>query len=196
MDKFLFGTYPTIWCQQFYCPWLDEVMNLFYCGYYFLMPGIVITFLIKRDYRFLIFSLSLVSFTYLGSFILYFLFPTLSPAMASEISVQLSNSSTKVFMFSSLTKWFQSQGGIIGGALPSSHVFGWVIWSLILVKKNRKIGLPFALMIPGVAISTVYLGYHHAMDPLTGIIWGYVCYRLVEPRCRYLIDEQNSIFPE
>jgi len=39
-DSFLFGTYPTVWCEQFYRPWLDEIMNVFYCGYYLLMPVI------------------------------------------------------------------------------------------------------------------------------------------------------------
>ncbi len=26
------------------------------------------------------------------------------------------------------------------------------------------------------AVSTVYLGYHHAMDPLGGLVWGAVSY--------------------
>jgi membrane-associated phospholipid phosphatase len=31
-------------------------------------------------------------------------------------------------------------------------------------------------MVLGVATSTVYLGYHHALDPILGLVWGAMCY--------------------
>jgi len=189
-DKFLFGTYPTIWCEQFYRPWLDECMNVFYSGYYLFMPLTLLTLLIKRKHAYLIYALSLASFTYLGSYILYCIFPTLGPSMTPEIT-ELSSQSHSGYLFSAITRWIQSGGSVIGAAFPSSHVAGSVIWTVIALKIRRPIGIFLTLMTPGIAISTVYLGYHHAIDPLSGMIWGFLSYKLVEPTCKHLINPQN-----
>ena len=47
LDRFFFGTYPTVWFQQFHSPWLYEFMNFFYCGYYLWMPVIVLVLLLS-----------------------------------------------------------------------------------------------------------------------------------------------------
>ena len=55
-------------------------------------------------------------------------------------------------------------------ALRYVPVMGWVL-------------LPLGL---GMAVATVYLGYHHAADPIGGILWGLAAYwigmRWVEAR--------------
>lgn len=188
MDRMLFGVYPTVWMAQHHRPWLDELMNIFYSGYYLFMPGIVLTLLITGKRRQLVYALSLVSFTYLGNFILFLLLPTLGPQLIPEIA-QLSGGSYSGYWVAAATRWIQSNGAAIGGAFPSSHVSGAVIWALAVLDLNRRPGIFLALLVPGIAVSTVYLGYHHALDPLTGILWGFLAYRLIAPRCVYLLTD-------
>jgi len=145
-----------------------------------------LTIIIKGKHRHLIYTLSLISFTYLGNFILFYLFPTVGPQITPEIS-EWSKSSYTGYWISSITKWIQSNGSIVGGAFPSSHVSGSMIWALVTRKIYRPGGKFLILMTAGVAVSTVYLGYHHSIDPIMGLIWGYVSFRLLEPRCNYLI---------
>jgi len=190
-DRLIFGIHPTVWCEQFYRPWLDECMNVFYSGYYLYMPMTVLFLLFNRKHKDLIYALSLASFTYLGCFVLYCIFPTLGPSMTPEI-VELSKNSYTGYWISSITKWIQSGGSVVGAAFPSSHVAGSIIWTLIALKIKRPLGIFLALMTPGVALSTVYLGYHHALDSVTGIAWGFFCYKLVEPGCSYLLNHQHK----
>ncbi len=59
-----------------------------------------------------------------------------------------------------------------GAAFPSSHVAGSVVCALAARRWLPGLGallLPLAL---GVSVATVYLGYHHAVDPIAGIVWG------------------------
>lgn len=186
MDRMLFGVYPTLWMAQYHRPWLDELMNIFYSGYYLFMPGIVLTLLFKGKRRQLVYALSLVSFTYLGNFIFFLLLPTLGPQLIPEIS-QLSGGTYSGYWVAAATRWIQSNGAAIGGAFPSSHVSGAVIWALVVLDLNRPRGIFLALLVPGIAVSTVYLGYHHALDPLAGILWGFLAYCLIKPSCHYLI---------
>lgn len=185
-DRLLFGVYPTVWMVQYHRPWLDELMNIFYSGYYLLMPGIVLTLLISGKRRQLVYALSLVSFTYLGNFVFFLLLPTLGPQLIPEIA-KLGGGSYSGYWIAAATRWIQSNGGAIGGAFPSSHVSGAVIWTLVALDLNRPLGVCLALLVPGIAVSTVYLGYHHALDPLAGILWGFLAYGLIKPSCYYLV---------
>lgn len=187
LDRLLFGTHPTVWFQQFHYPWLYELMNLFYSSYYVWMPAILLSLIIKGRYRQLRYAISLVSFTFLSNIVLFYLFPTLGPQVTPEIMAQ-SGASAGGYWIASFTRWMQSNGSAIGGAFPSSHVSVTTIWALAMLKISRPVGIFLLFLVPGIAISTVYLGYHHAVDPITGILWGYVSYKLLEGRCRYLID--------
>lgn len=190
-DRLLFGTHPTVWFRQFHYPWLYELMNLFYSSYYVWMPAILLILIIKGSYRQLRYAISLVSFTFLSNIVLFYLFPTLGPQMTPEI-MELSGASSGGYWIASFTRWMQSNGSAIGGAFPSSHVSVTTIWALAMLKISRPVGIFLLFLMPGIALSTVYLGYHHALDPITGILWGYVSYRLVEGKCRYLIGKRDS----
>lgn len=175
MDKFLFGVHPTVWFQQFYNPVLDEVMGVFYGGYYLFMPTVVLVLYLKGKREETLAAFSFLSVTLLSNYFLFYLLPTLSPLMAAGLS-ELHTLKYTGCLFTWFIRTIQAKAGMAGGAFPSSHISEVIVLALVAFRYERKLGrvlLPAAI---GVAVSTVYLGYHHAVDPLSGLIWGGLCY--------------------
>lgn len=177
LDKLIFGAHPTVWIQRFYHPWLDELMNIFYSGYYFFMPLVSLTLFIKRKREETLAAFSVVSLACLSNYILFYLFPTLAPTLVQTIQ-ELQPSQYSGYVAAEFTRLVQANGSVRGGAFPSSHVTGALVWSLVALRYQRRLGYVLMSMTLGVAISTVYLGYHHALDPICGFIWGAICFRV------------------
>ena len=177
LDKLIFGVHPTVWIQRFYNPWLDELMNIFYSWYYFFMPIVTLTLFIKRKREETLAAFSIVSFAYLSNYILFYLFPTISPAMIQSIQ-ELQPTQYSGYIVSEFTRLVQASGSVRGAAFPSSHVTGVLVWSLVALRYQKRLGYVLMPITLGVAISTVYLGYHHALDPICGFIWGAICYQV------------------
>jgi membrane-associated phospholipid phosphatase len=176
-DKLIFGVHPTVWLQKLYNPWLDELMNFIYFFYYtfFLMAPLIFYIRKKKEVSFAIYSLA--TFTYLTNFFMFYFLPALGAKSAPMLS-DLYVSEHTGFLFVELNRIAQSGGGIASGAFPSSHVAGALVWALSALRYDRKLGLfmlPFAI---GIGFSTVYMALHHAVDPLTGYIWGSITFVL------------------
>lgn len=174
LDLTLFGGHPTVWVQQLYRPWLDELMNICYSGYYFFAPVVLISLYWKGKQDRVLAALSITTFTYFTNFILFFIFPSLGPRMIVWMQTLYITDYTG-YLAASFTRFVQANGSIPGGAFPSSHVAGAVAWALVAWRYNRKLGYLLVPLVPGVAFSTVYLRFHHAVDPITGVILGFIC---------------------
>lgn len=177
LDKIIFGVHPTVWFQKLYSPWLDELMCLFYSGYYVFMPLVSLILFIKGKREETLAAFSIGTLVYFSNYSLFYLFPTLSPAMVNNFQ-DLHASQYTGYVFAEITRIVQASGSVRGGTIPSSHISAVVAWSLIALHYRMKLGYVLILLVLGVAISTVYLGYHHAVDPIFGIIWGAICYPL------------------
>ncbi|HET6611497.1 MAG TPA: phosphatase PAP2 family protein, partial [Kofleriaceae bacterium] len=66
-------------------------------------------------------------------------------------------------------------GSIRGGVFPSAHVSASTAWALIAWRAHRKSGAVVAVLAAGIAVATVYLGFHHAVDAVAGIALGSAC---------------------
>lgn len=176
-DKFLFGVHPTVWFQQFQSPWLDELMCVFYTGYYLYMPVIVLSLFFCRKEKEALAVFSLSVFTYFINFICFYLLPTLGPQIVKNLDGFGTNTFSGYYV-ADLLRQLQENGSVIGAAFPSSHVSGAVIWSLATKRYAPKWGNVLLIFSIGVAISTVYLGYHHGMDPIFGFVLGVCCYKV------------------
>ncbi|UCE41056.1 MAG: phosphatase PAP2 family protein [Candidatus Aminicenantes bacterium] len=170
-DKLLFGVHPTVWVQNLYNPWLDELMNFIYASYYtfFLLVPLIFYIRKKKEVSFAIYSLA--TFTYMTNFVFFYLLPALGAKPASLLAGLHVKEQTG-FLFVELNRIIQAKGGIACGAFPSSHVAGALVWALSALRYDKKLGyiiLPFAI---GIGFSTVYLTLHHAVDPISGYIWG------------------------
>lgn len=177
IDAWLFGAHPTVWMQRLYSPWLDEVMNFFYVSYYSFAPLATLPLFLrgKREETLAVFGI--VTLAYVGNFVLFYAFPALCPRMIPELEA-LRTADYSGYFIASLTKYFQSEGAIAGGCFPSTHVSGAMAWSLATWRYNRKLSYVLLPLAFGVALATVYLGYHHALDPIVGIVWAWAAYRI------------------
>jgi membrane-associated phospholipid phosphatase len=170
-DKLIFGVHPTVWLQNLYNPWLNELMNFIYASYYtfFLLVPLIFYIRKKKEVSYAIYSLA--TFTYMSNFLLFYFLPALG-AKPAPILAGLHVKEQTGFLFVELNKIIQAKGGIACGAFPSSHVAGALVWALSALRYDKKLGyiiLPIAI---GIGFSTVYMTLHHAVDPISGYIWG------------------------
>jgi len=175
LDKTIFGVHPTVWFQNIYQPWLDELMNFFYAAYYLFLPVVSLSLFIKKKKKEALAVFSVISLTYLGNYLLFLLFPAKGPQTVPFLQALQINQSSG-YIFAEINRIVQSNASVLGAAFPSSHVSGSLVWALLALRYIRPLGyvmLPISL---GVAVATVYLGYHHALDPVFGALWGLLCY--------------------
>jgi len=177
LDYFLFGVHPTIWMQKFYHPALDELMCFLYTCYYLFLPIVTLILFLKkkRDETFAVFSV--VTLAYFSNFIVFYFFPTLGPHMAKSLQ-SLSTTNYTGYLFAWINRTIQANAGVVGGAFPSSHISGATALTIIVWRYYRPLGYWLAPLVIAIAFSTVYLGYHHAVDPLIGFLWGGIFYVL------------------
>jgi membrane-associated phospholipid phosphatase len=67
-------------------------------------------------------------------------------------------------------------GSSRGTAFPSSHVAASVVASLCALRFQRPLGVAVAASTVGLALGTVYGGFHYAVDALAGGIVGFAAW--------------------
>ena len=100
--------------------------------------------------------------------------PQSSPMLQALQTNQLGS-----YFFAEINLIVQANGSSFGASFPSSHVSGALVWVLSAGRYSRKLGYVLAPIALGIGMATVYLGLHHALDPIYGYIWGAVCYLIV-----------------
>ena len=175
IDEAIFGVNPTVWFIKYYNPVLDELMNIFYSGYYLYAPIIVFTLFLSKKYSELFAILSIITFTFFTNFIVFHLLPALGPQMIPSLKT-MGSGEYSGYWIASLTKYLQAKGSVRGACFPSSHISAATVWTLSALRYERKLGIILLPFTVGVSISTVYLGYHHAIDPIFGFLFGILGY--------------------
>lgn len=175
MEKAIFGVLPNVWVQQFYRPWLDELMNVFYVGYYLFMPLVCLMLYFKKRYKAALAAFSIGMFTFCVNFLLFFFVPVLAPFMADGMNEYNIGSWTGYFV-ADFTRFVQSGGACRGATFPSSHISAVFVWSFIALRYLPPVSYILFPLAFGVALGTVYLGYHYALDSIFGLILALICY--------------------
>ncbi|NIO05731.1 MAG: phosphatase PAP2 family protein [Proteobacteria bacterium] len=172
LENSVFGGYPTAWLQGMANPWITEVMSLFYMTYYFLIPVLGFMFYFGRELNPLNDFIFTTSITFFFCFLHYLAMPVAGPIFLPQVLpfplVLLQGGPLTRF-----EQWLFFKGAIQGGAFPSSHVAVAVV-VLFFAIRYGKYAYAFALTITGLAISTVYNGYHYGVDVIYGIGVGLV----------------------
>lgn len=175
-DRFLFGTVLTPLLQAHASRWLTEAMYVCYSSYYFIVPGVGFA-LYRRGQTtncrdpavpFRKFMLA-VSLTFWVCY-LHFLFtpaggPVFWPDYPGPV-LELQGGP-----ITAIERWVFQHGTIVGGAFPSSHVAVAFVCAWFAVRFS-VFPLLLVPLCAGLAVSTIYTGYHYGVDVLYGILIG------------------------
>lgn len=176
-DRGIFGGYPTVIVQAWHRPWLDELMAVAYVSYY-LFLGVPLFLLLVGRIRAARATGALIALTYTVNFGLFILLPVKSPPQILEQVPGLEPSLFTGYVFADLLRSLQASASVVGAAFPSSHVAGAVVCALAALRWAPPLGRVLLPLAGGMAAATVYLGYHHAVDPIAGIVWGILAYAI------------------
>jgi membrane-associated phospholipid phosphatase len=168
----LFRGYPTVWLQRLANPWLTELMSLCYMSYYFLIPILGLNLYIHREWNRLSDFILTNHATFFFCFLHYLFLPVAGPIFVPEV-LPFELALLRGGPFTVFEQWLFFKGAIQGGAFPSSHVAVAVV-VLIFAIRYGKYPHAFAATVTGLAISTVYNGYHYGVDVLYGVMIGIV----------------------
>jgi membrane-associated phospholipid phosphatase len=175
-DRWLFGSLPTPLLQAHGRPGLTELMYVCYSSYYFIVPGVGFALYLRgretnrgdpsaafRAY------VATVSMTFWVCY-LHFLFtpaggPIFWPDYPGPV-LELPGGP-----ITTIERWVFQNGTIVGGAFPSSHVAVAFVCACFAVRFSVAAPLLVPLCV-GLAISTLYAGYHYGVDVLYGVVVG------------------------
>lgn len=175
----IFGVEMTVLLQRLARPWLTELMYFCYVSYYFFVPlaGIPLFVRGRRDLqgpagapmREFIFALSL---TFYVCFLHFLVTPVGGPIFWADHPGPLLELTGGPI--TRIEQWIFHQGGIVGGAMPSSHV-AVAFAATIYAVRFRAFAWLLVPLFPGLAMSTMYCAYHYGVDVLQGLLVGGVC---------------------
>ena len=170
LDRAIFGTHLTVAVERLYGSPLDEVFALVYLSYY-TVPAIIGVVLLRRGRRDeLLTVVGAVGLTYITNFILFLLIPALGPRSTPGLA-ELHHADYHGPLFARLCLFAEGEAGPIAGAVfPSSHVSATLAWGLATMRYSRPLGRFAVAVALAIVPATVYLGYHHAIDAVTGAL--------------------------
>ena len=185
-DEALFGGHPTVLVQTLFTPWFDEVMAFCYLSYYlFLAVPVLLVF--RRRFDSAIAGYGAILLTYAANFALFVLLPAKSPPQILQQYPDLQPSPFTGFVLGDLIRSLQASDSVTGAAFPSSHIAGSMVCTLVALRFLPRVGRLLVTLLLGMSVATVYLGYHHALDPIFGLLLGaagYLAARRFEPGLR------------
>ncbi len=171
-DQMLFGFQPALlWSQVWPQAWVSEIFHFAYFTYYVQFAGLalVLYYRKKRVAEFHRFMAAIGIAFYICNFLFLFLpalgphsFANFTPASALQHPTEMPG-----YAFTSIMHWLY-QWEIPGGYFPSAHV---ALTTVTLLaswhhKPERVVLWPLGILL---IASTVYCGYHYAVDVLGGL---------------------------
>jgi membrane-associated phospholipid phosphatase len=179
VDYLLFGVHPTVWVERWHHPVLNEIFAFFNVSYYLLPFLFAVPLAIVGRRREVWAGASIGLFTYVVNYTLFLLLPAVGPRMVPEIEALRTATVDGGGPFVWLQYLIQGESGAVrGAAFPSAHVSASVAWALAAWRYARPTAFVLWPFVIGTALSTVYLGYHHAIDPIAGLPLGVLCYAI------------------
>ena len=174
MDRLLFGRDLTVWMQANASPWFTEVMYFFYSSFYFLPAAVGIPIFVRayrsgnleRDQHLREF-MAAVSLTFYFSYVHFLFTPAVGPIFWAGYPVEVLR--LPGGPITTAEQWLFHNLGVQGGAFPSSHVAASLVICHYAVR-YRIAPAFFVVVAIGLGISTMYNGYHYAVDVLYGLL--------------------------
>ncbi len=177
VDQALFGR-PGIALRE-YLPWgpFVEYLHFSYVAYYVLLPllgGALYLRGRRREFRYV---LAVVLGTFYVCYVCFILFPVAGPWYRRP---HPSYAHMNLF-FPGVVQQVLEHWASKGAAFPSSHVAVAVVIWLLAWRLARRVFWLLALIVPALALGTVYGGFHYTIDAGAGLLVGIAGF-LVGPR--------------
>lgn len=148
-------------------PFLSELLHGCYLGYIGCVPFLGFWLYFRRRYEaFRVFATS-VACTFASCFLAFVFFPVRGPYYEFPGHVV-----PHLGLFPPLVYGMLERGASVGAAFPSSHVAGATVVALMSFRLERRLTPFLGLLAIGIAIGTVYGGFHYAIDALAGALVG------------------------
>lgn len=169
IDFWMFGVNPTVWFEQFVQPFVTDFLYVLYI-IYFPMPFFIITWLFrKKKFKELAEAIFILSFTYLGADLIYFLVPVQGPRFfLKHLQTVPLDGIIVAEPIRNLINFFEPNKL---DAFPSLHTSIVLLVMVLCYRHNRKLFHVFAPLTVGILISLVYCRYHYVIDMVAGFVW-------------------------
>ncbi len=182
IDRFIFGTDPTIWLWQYSHPLLTELLQIVYATFFFLPIILGINLLWQnreKEFHFTTFS---IVFGFFLSYIGYFLVPAIGPRFTLHEFSLTNQELPGLFLTNYLREIVNAGESIPSGTLnpalivqrdvfPSGHTQMTLIVMYLSLKfkvATRYFFIPNGSLL---IFSTVYLRYHYVIDLFGGLVF-------------------------
>lgn len=182
IDRFIFGTDPTVFLYKISNPVLTEILQIAYGTFFFLPIILGIEFQIKKKYsqfNFIIFS---VVFGFFLSYIGYLFLPAVGPRFTLHNFETINIELPGLFLTNFLREIVNMGESIPSGVsnpidlvqrdvFPSGHTQMTLIVMYLSVKLKSSNKIFFLITGSLLIFSTVYLRYHYVIDVIAGAIF-------------------------
>lgn len=179
IDRWIFGTDPTVWFEQFSHPILTEYLQICYFLFYLLPILQAIELWRAQRLEDLDVFARTMAFCYFLSYIAYFAMPAIGPRFTLHKFSLLDSELPGVFLTSTLREAVNTGGGLARGVvdpanavnrdcMPSGHTMMTLVNIILSFRFRSKLRWFFVVIGGSLIFSTVYLRYHYVIDVLIG----------------------------
>lgn len=191
LDRSFWGSYPTVWLERIYSPFLTEYLQIIYTLFIpvvLLVPSVI--WIQKRygEFRYMAF---LIALGFLASYLGYLIVPARGPRFLLE---HLQHAPLQgIWLFDSMQAMLNGLEHAHYDCFPSGHTELTVIACWLSRSISAKLFRAYFLYTLCIVFATVYLRYHYTADLLAGVMVA-IALILTAPRLyRGLSEKGESI---
>ncbi len=187
-DQMLFGDYPPQWAKRFHKPWLSGIMQLAYVFYYLAPLLATLPLIMNRRWKDLRLAVTIIAGCLLFTYVIYLLVPATGPRFQGGIAAWIPEEpgwfgAEKLYHMIDQAETFR------WNAFPSGHVAVSLCSLFVAWRFYPKIALLMALPVLLLCLSTLYMGYHYAIDVIAGILSALLIAFAIPPFVRFWEQE-------
>lgn len=182
IDRFIFGTDPTIELYKISNPLLTEILQIVYATFFFLPVILGIEFILRDKMKELDYSAFIIVYGFILSFIGYLLVPAIGPRFTLHDFATNNLEMPGLFLTDFLREIVNSGESIPAGTLnpaqvvqrdvfPSGHTQMTLLVMILSFRFNSRIRYFFLINGTLLIFATVYLRYHYVIDLIGSVLF-------------------------
>ena len=182
IDRFIFGTDPTVELYKISNPLLTEILQIVYATFFFLPVILGIEFILRDKIKELDYSAFIIVYGFILSFIGYLLVPAIGPRFTLHDFATNNLEMPGLFLTDFLREIVNSGESIPAGTLnpaqvvqrdvfPSGHTQMTLLVMILSFRFNSRIRYFFLINGTLLIFATVYLRYHYIIDLIGGVLF-------------------------